>query len=112
MRKFLIGAVIFLCFGVLVSDVWAQNTPPVSTQGLTFQEGVEKSVKPTQGEMQEYRLKNKMKKKYFKNISIIKNKKYKKSIQERDLEFYKNRLEINKHELEEVNSNGSKKGEN
>ena len=111
MKNFLIGAIIFSGTGVYFQGVNAQTSAPVSTQGLTLQEGVEKSVQPSKSEMEEYRLKKKMKKKYFKNVSNIKNRKYKKSIQERDLEFYNKRLELKKHELEEVNSNGSKKGE-
>jgi len=111
MKKFSMGIVILLSLGGIIPCAKAQYTPPISTQGLTFQEGVEQNVKPTPTEMQEYKLKKKMKKKYFKNISDIKKKKYKKSIQERDLEFYNKRLEIKKQDLEEVNSNGSKKGE-
>ena len=111
MNKFFVYVIMLVCIGSAIQFVQAKDTAPVSTQGLTFQEGVENSLKPTSSEMQEYRQKNKMKKKYFKNISDIKKKKYKKSIQERDLEFYNERLEIKKKELEEVNSNGSKKGE-
>ena len=111
MSKIFVYVIMILCIGVFNQTVRAAQQTPVSTQGLTFQQGIEQNVKPTQSEMQEYRQKKKMKKKYFKNISDIKKKKYKKSIQERDLEFYNDRLEIKKKQLEEVNSNGSKKGE-
>jgi len=111
MNKFFVYVIMLLCFGMLTTSCLASDTP-VSTQGLTFEEGIEKNVKPAKTELAEMKQIKKMKRKYFRNVASLKSKKYKKDMQERNLEFYNSRLEIKKQRLEELTSEGSKKGEN
>ena len=53
----------------------------------------------------------KFRKKYIKNTSTLKKLEESKRIKERDLNFYKNRLEVKKSRLEDT-SDGNEKGEN
>ena len=110
MNKFFVYVIILLCFGMLTMPCQASDKP-ISTQGLTLEEGIEKNVKPAKAELAEMKQIRKMKRKYFRNVARLKSKKYKKNMQEKNLEFYNSRLEIKKQKLEELNSNGSKKGE-
>ena len=111
MIKLYIYNIVLLCFWMLTIPCLAGDVP-VSTQGLTLEEGIEKNIASDKIELVKLKQMKKMKKKYFKNVASLKSKNYKKDIKERDLEFYNNRLEIKKQKLEELNSNGSKKGEN
>ena len=112
MSKNLVCIIMVLCIGVCVPKVEAQDNQPVSTQGLTLQEGVEKNIKSSKEEIKELHQKKKLKRIYFRRVSDLKAKQYKKSIKERNIEFYNSRLEIKKQKLEELTSDGSKKGEN
>ena len=112
MKRFFVYGIILLFLGTFVACSFAKEQEVNSTEGLVLEENVSKNVRTTKQEKSEQRKELKTKRKYKKNISLIKKYKEKKRIKERDLDFIQQRIEIKKQKLEELTSQNSKKGEN
>ena len=104
MQKFFVYGIIVL---VLISSMsWVNAAEEIqSTEGITLEEGISKSVStPDKEYKKEIKQGKKAKNKYLKNISHIKKMRERKRIKQRDLEFLQKRLEIQKYKLEELTS--------
>lgn len=112
MKRFFVCGIIILFLGTIAACSIAKEQEVTSTEGLVLEEGVSKNVKTTKQEKSEQRKELKNKRKYEKNITLLKKYKEKKRIKERDLDFIQQRIEIKKQRLEELTSPNSKKGEN
>lgn len=103
MQKFFVYGIIIL---VLISSMsWVNAEEIQSTEGITLEEGISKTVStPDKEYKKEIKQGKKAKNKYLKNISHIKKMRERKRIKQRDLEFLQKRLEIQKYKLEELTS--------
>lgn len=105
MQKFFVYGIIILVLITSMSWVNAKEEEIQSTQGITLEEGISKTVSTPDKEYQkEIKQERKTKNKYLKNISNIKKLREHKRIKQRDLEFYQKRLEQQKYKLEELTS--------
>ena len=82
-----------------------------STEGIEIDSDIESKTKNTKIENKIYKKEAKNKNKYLKNISKLKRYKEKQRINEKNLNYLKNRLDIQKNKLEELTSEESEKGE-
>lgn len=103
MQRFFVYGIIFLVLITSMSWVNAKEEETLSTEGLTFEEGISKEVSAPDKEYQkELKNQKKIKNKYLKNISNITKMRETKRLKQRDLEYLQKRLEQKKHKLEEL----------
>lgn len=108
MKKFLVY-IVLLGLMINVGMVVSAKDNIQSTQGLVLEENISNTASMTDKEYKkEVRDKNKAKRKYLKNVSNIKKLREKKSIKQRDMNFYNKRLEQKKNKLEDLTN---KKGD-
>ena len=103
MKKVLVWSLILLIFSANFVYAKKQKEEVTSTEGVELDATITKTLKQkSKEEAKAYKLQNKAKNKYIKNISKIKKLNNNKRLKERDLEFLNSRLHIKQQQLEEL----------
>lgn len=113
MKKVLVYSIIFALLGSACAFAKSKKTKEsqvTSTQGVAVDTTTSQKIVKSKNNKNPAKTKCKNRNKYVKYLKTIEKQDNKKQIKERNLEFYKKRLELKNNKLEKLNLEG-KKGE-